>query len=56
MGMSTSVTKKRGLGAGQHSIHLILTVVSCGGWLFIWIPWWIIRMVIRRKETTRHYH
>ena len=51
-----SVEKQRGLGGCSNSVHLILSICTCGLWLFVWIPWWIIRVLIPRRKTTRHYY
>jgi hypothetical protein len=51
-----SVEKQRGLGGCANSTHLILTACTCGLWLFVWIPWWIIRVLIPRRRTTKHYY
>ncbi|MEV4158997.1 hypothetical protein [Nonomuraea dietziae] len=52
-----SVSKQRGLGAMSHTVHLVLTICTCGVWgLCVWLPWWIFRMIVRRKTTTHHYY
>ena len=54
---SRSVRKERGLSAGSHTFHLIATICTCGAWgLFVWLPMWIYRMMIRRKTVTKHYY
>lgn len=56
-GPRKSVTKQRGLSAMSHTFHLVLTICTCGVWgLFVWLPVWIFRMVIRRKQVTRHHY
>ncbi|WP_033300694.1 hypothetical protein, partial [Nocardiopsis gilva] len=54
--MVKRVEKRRGLGGLANSTHLLLTVLTCGFWLLVWIPWWIVRMVIPRKRVTREYY
>lgn len=49
-----AVTKKRGLSAGAHGRHLLLTVCTCGLWLPVWGAWWMYRMIVRRKQVTRY--
>ncbi|MBV2364275.1 hypothetical protein [Streptomonospora nanhaiensis] len=51
-----SVETQRGLGALGNSVHLLLTVLTCGLWLFVWAAWWIVRMVIPRRRVTRSYY
>lgn len=51
-----SVEKRRGLGGLAHSTHLMLTLFTCGAWLFVWIPWWIIRVIIPKRKVTKHYY
>jgi hypothetical protein len=52
-----SVSKERGLSAKSHTFHLIATICTCGVWgLFVWLPLWVFRMIVRRKKTTRHYY
>ncbi|WP_433355595.1 hypothetical protein ACQP25_17155 [Microtetraspora malaysiensis] len=52
-----SVTKHRGLSAGSHTFHLIATICTCGLWgLFVWLPMWIFRMFVRRKQVTKHHY
>lgn len=49
------VSKQRGLSAMSHGTHLMLTVVTCGFWgLLVWLPWWLFRLVFRRKRTTTY--
>lgn len=56
-GPRKSVTKQRGLSAKSHTFHLVLTIFTCGLWgLFVWLPLWIFRMVVRRKQVTRHHY
>lgn len=50
------VEKRRGLGASGNSIHLILTFLTCGLWLFVWIPWWFFRVIVPRRRVTRSYY
>lgn len=52
----TSVEKRRGLGGLAHTTHLMLTLFTCGAWLFVWIPWWIIRVIIPKRKVTKHYY
>ena len=54
--VTKSVHKERGLGGCQHSTHLILTVCTCGVWGIVWFTWWVIRMIVPKRHTTRHYH
>ncbi|MEU7942510.1 hypothetical protein [Microbispora bryophytorum] len=51
-----SVTKHRGLSAKSHVFHLVLTICTCGLWGFVWFGLWIYRLVVRRREVTRHYY
>ncbi|MBX6382468.1 MAG: hypothetical protein IRZ07_05760 [Microbispora sp.] len=52
-----SVTKHRGLSAKSHMFHLLATVFTCGLWgLFVWLPLWIFRLFVRRKQVTKHYY
>lgn len=53
---SKSVEKRRGLGGLANSTHLLLTIFTCGLWLFVWVPWWLFRVVVPRKRVTRHYY
>ncbi|WP_435109405.1 hypothetical protein [Nocardiopsis synnemataformans] len=53
---SKSVERKHGLGGMANSVHLILTLLTCGLWLFVWVPWWIVRMVIPRRRVTKTYY
>lgn len=50
------VETQRGLGGLSNTVHLVLTVFTCGAWLFVWIPWWIFRMVVPRKTVHRYYY
>ncbi|MET8145901.1 hypothetical protein ABZU32_36830 [Sphaerisporangium sp. NPDC005288] len=51
------VTKQRGLSAGSHTLHLVLTILTCGLWgLFVWLPLWIFRMIVRRKQVTKYHY
>lgn len=50
------IEKRRGLGAGGNSVHLVLTVLTCGLWLFVWIPWWIFRVIVPRRRVARSYY
>ncbi|MFE6304200.1 hypothetical protein [Nocardiopsis sp. NPDC057823] len=43
-----SVEKRRGLGGLANSTHLLLTLLTCGMWLF--------RMIVPRKKTTKTYY
>lgn len=54
--MAKSVEKRRGLGGMANSTHLLLTLLTCGMWLFIWIPWWLFRMIVPRRKVTRTYY
>lgn len=49
-----SVTKHRGLSAGAHGRHLLLTVCTCGLWLPVWFCMWMYRLFVRRREVTRY--
>lgn len=49
-----AVTKHRGLSAGAHGRHLMLTVCTCGLWLPVWGCWWMYRMFVRRRQVTRY--
>lgn len=52
-----SVRKERGLSGKSHGFHLMATIFTCGLWgMFVWLPLWIYRMVVRRKITTKHYY
>lgn len=51
-----SVERRRGLGGMATSVHLMLTVFTCGMWLMVWIPWWMIRVIIPRRKVTKHYY
>lgn len=52
-----SVTKRRGLSPATHLANFALTVATCGLWgLFVWLPWWAFRMLVRRKSTTHYYY
>lgn len=52
-----SVTKHRGLSAKSHGFHLMLTIFTCGLWgLFVWLPLWVFRLIVRRKQVTKHYY
>lgn len=51
-----TVERRRGLGGLANSTHLILTLLTCGMWLFIWVPWWLFRMIVPRKKTTKTYY
>lgn len=48
------MTKHRGLSAGAHGRHLLLTVCTCGLWLPVWFCMWIYRLFVRRREVTRY--
>ena len=49
-----SVTKKRGLSAGAHGRHMMLTICTCGLWLPFYGCWWLYRLFVRRREVTRY--
>lgn len=52
-----AVHKQRGLSGMSHMTHLVLTVCTCGVWgLFVWLPWWMFRMVFRKKRKTTYYY
>lgn len=51
-----TVERRRGLGGLANSTHLILTLLTCGMWLFIWVPWWLFRVIVPRKKTVRTYY
>lgn len=52
-----SVRKERGLSGKSHGFHLMATIFTCGLWgMFVWLPLWIYRMVVRRRVVTRHYY
>lgn len=51
-----SVEKQRGLGGMANTTHFMLTLFTCGLWLMVWIPWWIIRVIIPRRKVTKHYY
>ena len=53
---SRSVERRRGLGGMANSVHLLLTLLTCGLWLFVWIPWWIVRMIVPRRRVTKTYY
>ncbi|GII32573.1 hypothetical protein [Planotetraspora mira] len=51
------VEKQRGLSAGSHTFHLLATIFTCGVWgLFVWLPWWLFRVIVRRKKVTRYHY
>lgn len=53
----TAVHKERGLSAMSHMTHLMLTIFTCGIWgAFVWLPWWIFRMIFRKKRKTTYYY
>ncbi|MFE3461356.1 hypothetical protein ACFXKD_27745 [Nocardiopsis aegyptia] len=54
--MAKSVEKRRGLGGLANSTHLLLTLLTCGMWLVIWIPWWLFRAIVPRRKVTRTYY
>lgn len=45
------VVTKQKIGAAGNSVHLILTVVSCGAWAPIWFLIWLLT---RKKTVTRY--
>ena len=47
---------RRGLGGLANSTHLVLTVLTCGVWLFVWIPWWIFRVIVPKRRVTKTYY
>lgn len=51
-----TVERRRGLGGLANSTHLLLTLLTCGMWLFVWIPWWLFRVIVPRKKTTKTYY
>jgi hypothetical protein len=52
-----AVSKQRGLSGMSHATHLVLTVCTCGVWgLLVWLPWWLFRMVFRKKRKTTYYY
>ncbi|MFL1444042.1 hypothetical protein [Nocardiopsis protaetiae] len=51
-----SVERRRGLGGWANSTHLLLTLLTCGAWLFVWVPWWVFRVIVPRKRTVRTYY
>ncbi|MCG5220281.1 hypothetical protein [Streptosporangium sp. KLBMP 9127] len=51
----TAVSKRRGLGGLSHTAHLMLTIFTCGMWgIFVWLPWWLFRMVKPKKTKTTY--
>jgi hypothetical protein len=50
----TSVTKQRGLSAGAHGRHMMLTICTCGLWLPVYGCWWMFRLFFRRKQKTTY--
>ncbi|GAA3720978.1 hypothetical protein GCM10022224_103500 [Nonomuraea antimicrobica] len=53
----TAVSKQRGLSGMSHATHLMLTIFTCGMWgLLVWLPWWMFRMIFRRKKRTTYYY
>lgn len=51
----TAVSKQRGLSGMSHMTHLLLTIFTCGMWgVFVWLPWWIFRMIFRKKTKTTY--
>ncbi|WP_158070361.1 hypothetical protein [Nocardiopsis sp. CNR-923] len=48
--------RRRGLGGLANSTHLLLTLCTCGLWLFVWIPWWLFRVIVPRRKVTKHYY
>jgi len=51
-----SVEKQRGLGGCSHGVHLTLTICTCGVWGAVWFCWWVFRVLVPRRHTTRHYY
>ncbi|MFI7610681.1 hypothetical protein ACIBP6_05510 [Nonomuraea terrae] len=50
-----SVTKHRGLAGKSHMFHLMMTICTCTIWgWFVWLPLWLFRLVVRRKEVTKY--
>lgn len=41
---------RRKVGGAAHSMHLILTVCTCGLWGFVWFAHWLFT---RSKTVTR---
>lgn len=56
-GPRKSVTKRRGLSGKSHTFHLVMTICTCTLWgWFVWLPMWIFRMFVRRKEVTKYHY
>ncbi|GAB3209782.1 hypothetical protein GCM10027294_25560 [Marinactinospora endophytica] len=51
-----SVEKQRGLGGCSHTVHLALTICTCGVWGIVWFVWWLIRIAIPKRKVTKHYY
>ncbi|MFC7330806.1 MULTISPECIES: hypothetical protein [Nocardiopsidaceae] len=51
-----SVHRQRGLGGCSHTVHLTLTVLTCGAWGLVWFCWWLFRVVIPRRKVTKQYY
>jgi hypothetical protein len=51
-----SVQKQRGLSGLTHTTHLLLTVCTCGMWLFVWVGHEIFRLLVARKKVTKHHY
>lgn len=52
----TVVRKKRGLSLMAHGAHFWVGVFTCGLWWMVWFFWWLIRLVVPRKDTERHHY
>lgn len=49
--MHGRIVSKQKIGAAGNTVHLILTIVSCGAWLPIWGLIWLLT---RKKTVTRY--
>lgn len=49
-----AVTRQRGLSDGFHGFHLIMTICTCGAWGFVWVCWWLFRMIVPKRKVTRY--
>jgi hypothetical protein len=38
----------------SHTFHLIMTLLTCGLWLLVWIPMIIVNAMRRKKTVTRY--
>jgi hypothetical protein len=39
----------------RHVLHIVLTVITLGAWLLVWIPLWLITGIRRRMVTIDDY-